>query len=88
MFNRLPAAAALLALMSGAALADAPGADWMAKEPVKAKLQGLGYSSVLLEADDGSWEGLAINKGAIVKIKVDPKTGEVKHERPMTDDDL
>ncbi|WP_395666721.1 PepSY domain-containing protein [Methylocella sp.] len=90
MLNRLLAAGVVfVAAAAGPAFAgDAPGADWMSRDAVKAKLQDEGFSSVLLKADDGQWEGLAIRDGAIVTFAADPKTGEIRQQKPMTDDDV
>lgn len=74
--------------VAGAALADQPGADWISRADLGTKLQGLGYSGVLAEADDGHWEGLAIKDGAIVKFEADARSGEIAKSRPLTDDDL
>lgn len=79
---------ALILGAAPAALAGQPGADWISLPDLKAKLQGLGLSGVLAEADDGYWEGLAIKDGAIVKFEADPKSGEIRTTRPMTDADL
>lgn len=85
--------AVLLALgltlgVAGAAAADTPGADWISLADLKAKLQSLGYTGALAEADDGQWEGLAIKDGAIFKFEADPLTGEIRRSWPMSDRDL
>lgn len=89
----LSLAAALLLGSATLALADAPGADWMTKEQVTQKLQGMGYTDVRkLEADDGHWEGDATKSGVSYEVHVDPHTGELtkneaKHGKKDGDDD-
>jgi hypothetical protein len=51
------------------ALADQPGADWMSKVDIKKQMEAQGYSSILVEADDGPWEGEAIKDGRIVEFR-------------------
>lgn len=69
--------------VSGAALADQPGADWMPAEQVKTKLMSSGYTSIIkIEADDGHWDGEGIKDGQKMKFDVDPKTGDILGEMP------
>lgn len=68
--------------ISGAAMADQPGADWMPKNQVVKQMEAQGYSGVLIEADDGRWEGLAIKDGGIVKFHADPRTGAITKSVP------
>lgn len=74
--------------VAGAAAADQPGEDWISLANLKAKLQSLGYTGALAEADDGQWEGLAVKDGAIFKFEADPLTGEIRRSWPMSDGDL
>ena len=77
------AAALLLGTAACAAFADTPGADWMTKEQVTHKLQGMGYTDIRkLEADDGHWEGDATKAGVPYEIHVDPHTGELTKNEP------
>jgi hypothetical protein len=62
---------------------DKPGSDWMPQDPVKQKLGAAGYSAITnLKADDGFWKGKAVHEGRIIKFRVDPKTGEIRSEKP------
>lgn len=79
--------------MSGAVLAgdhehdnDRPGPDWMPKADLITKMQGEGYSSIVVEADDGEWEGLAVKNGAIVKFHADPRSGDITKVKPKEED--
>ncbi len=71
------AIATVLALAaSSAALArDQPGADWISKDAVIAKVKALAYDAVRLEADDRPWEGEATKQGQFYDIHVDPHSG-------------
>ncbi|BAN26420.1 PepSY domain-containing protein [Caballeronia insecticola] len=72
--------AALLA--SRAALADAPGADWITNQQAIQKLTEQGYANAYLKADDGHWEGEATKNGHIYELHVDPHSGAItKSER-------
>jgi hypothetical protein len=73
-------------VLSTAALADEPGADWMSKNDVVTKMQGQGYSAVVIEADDGHWEGEAIKDGKIVEFHADAHTGAITKSKPKTED--
>ena len=84
MFSRLTliACATALVAMSGAALADIPGKDWMSRADVTQKLQDQGYANVTgLEADDGYWEGKGTKNGKVMEFKADPKTGAIVTEK-------
>jgi hypothetical protein len=84
MFSRLTLIACATALvgMSGAALADIPGKDWMSPADVTQKLQDQGYANVTgLEADDGYWEGKGTKNGKVMEFKADPKTGAIVTEK-------
>lgn len=78
------ATSAALVLGSGVALADQPGKDWMSKAEVMKKMQAQGYSGILIEADDGHWEGEAIKDGRIVEFDADAHTGRIIRSRPKT----
>lgn len=69
--------------------ADAPGVDWMSKDQVVQKLEGLGYTNVRkLEADDGHWEADASKGGRSYELHVDPHSGQLtKNEVKNHDDD-
>ena len=76
-------AAALIVGAAGLAHADMPGADWMTKEQITKKLEGLGYTDIRkLEADDGHWEGDATKGGKAYEIHVDPHSGELTKNEP------
>lgn len=89
----LAAAALLVSGVSFPAMADTPGADWMTKEKVTQRLEGMGYTDVRkLEADGGHWEGDAAKDGVSYEIHVAPHSGEVtksepKHENKGDHDD-
>ncbi|GJD97927.1 PepSY domain-containing protein [Methylobacterium iners] len=74
---------AFTAGVSGAVLADQPGADWMPAEQVKKKLISSGYTSITkIEADDEHWDGEGIKDGQKMKFEVDPKTGDILCQIP------
>jgi hypothetical protein len=73
-------------LLGAGAFADQPGADWMSKDAVKQKMQAAGYSGILMEADDGHWEGEAIKDGRIVEFHADAHSGEITRSQPKTED--
>jgi hypothetical protein len=68
------------------ALADQPGADWMSKVDLKKQMEAQGYSSILVEADDGPWEGEAIKDGTIVEFHADPHSGKITKFKVKTKD--
>jgi hypothetical protein len=78
-------AAALLSFVAPAA-ADQPGPDWMSKDAVKAQMSKEGYSGIIMEADDGRWEGEAIKDGVIVEFHADPRTGRITKSKPKRED--
>jgi hypothetical protein len=86
MFKILLAATAATFILSGAALADQPGSDWMSKNDVMKQMENEGFSSIIMEADDGRWEGLAVKDGRIVKFHADPHTGKITKLKPKTKD--
>jgi Peptidase propeptide and YPEB domain len=76
-------AAGLLVASGAVAFADQPGPDWMTRDQVTQKLNGMGYTNVAgLEADDGHWEGEAVHNGKIVEFHADPRTGAILSEKP------
>ncbi|WP_245412108.1 PepSY domain-containing protein [Methylocella silvestris] len=77
---------ALVLMGAGSARADQPGADWMNKDVLKKQLQAKGYSSILVWADDGYWEGEAIKDGIIVEFHADPHTGALLKALPKKED--
>jgi len=40
-------------------------------------MQAQGYSGILIEADDGRWEGEAIRDGRIIEFHADAHTGRI-----------
>ena len=86
MFKSAAVTIAAVVMLSGAALADQPGNDWMAKQDVMKKMEGLGYSAIIMEADDGHWEGEAVKDGRIVEFHADARTGEVTKSKPKKKD--
>jgi hypothetical protein len=57
----------------------APETAWLAKDAIKSKLTGLGYSVRKIEAEDGRYEVKASDKeGKKVELKVNPVTGEIE----------
>lgn len=79
-------AALVLSAAATVASADQPGRDWMSKSAVKQQMEAQGYSGILMEADDGRWEGEAIKDGRIVKFHADPHTGRITKSVPKTED--
>ncbi len=78
--------AALALLMTGSlALAGQPGADWMSKADLKKSMEGQGYSSIVVGADDGHWEGEAVKEGKIVEFHADGKTGKITKSEAKTE---
>ncbi len=79
---------AILMTLGGTALADhdQPGPDWISKADVIKQMQGQGYSGIILEADDGHWEGEAIKDGRIVEFDADPHTGKITRVEPKHED--
>jgi hypothetical protein len=62
---------------------DVPGPDWMPQDRVARQLSAADYSAITgLEADDGFWKGKAVHNGRIIKFRADPKTGEIRSEKP------
>jgi hypothetical protein len=86
MFKTLLAATAATFILSGATLADQPGSDWMSKHDVMQQMEQQGFSGIVMEADDGRWEGLAVKDGRIVKFHADPHTGKITKLKPKTKD--
>jgi hypothetical protein len=74
----IPIAACILAL-SGAALADQPGSGWIAKSALVHQMEAAGYSAIVVEADDGHWEGEAVKDRRIVEFHADPHSGQITH---------
>jgi hypothetical protein len=74
--------AAAFAMTATWALADQPGKDWMSKADVMHKMEGLGYSAIVMEADDGHWEGEAVKDGKIVEFHADARTGRITKSEP------
>jgi hypothetical protein len=85
MFKAMIVATAVMTV-SAVALADQPGADWMSKGDVMKKMEGQGYSAIVMEADDGHWEGEAVKNGTIVEFHADAHTGAVTKSKPKTED--
>ena len=86
MIRKIISGMALLALVGGAtALADQPGKDWMSKDAVKQKMQTEGYSAIIMEADDGHWEGEAVKNGVIVEFHADAHSGNITKSEPKTE---
>ncbi len=78
----LTAALALMLCVSGMALADQPGNDWLSKTQVIQKLEAQGFKHVnALEAVHGHWEGEAFQHGQIVKFHANAQTGQVTFEK-------
>jgi hypothetical protein len=74
-------ALALNAGLSGLAMADQPGSDWMPIDQVRKALMAEGYTEISkLEADDGHWDGEGIKNGRKMKFDADPKTGAILGE--------
>lgn len=86
MHRAILAGVAALVLSSTAALADRPGKDWMNKADVIKGMEAQGYSGIIIEADDGRWEGEAIKDGRIVEFHADPRTGKITRSRVKTAD--
>jgi hypothetical protein len=80
------AAAGLLVGGAAGAWADQPGRDWMSKDAVKQQMERQGYSGILMEADDGHWEGEAIKDGRIVEFHADAHTGKITKSKPKAED--
>ena len=78
----LPIAAVILAAaLSGPAMAETPGPDWLTQEQITKKLTDAGYSHVTsLEADAGHWEGKGLKDGKLTAFKADPRTGAIVKE--------
>jgi hypothetical protein len=73
--------------LAGSALAnDRPGADWISKAKLKQQMEADGYSAIVVEADDGHWEGEAVKNGRIVEFHADGKTGRITKSEPKTED--
>lgn len=72
--------------VSGAAVADQPGADWMSKGDVMKKMEQEGFSAIIMEADDGHWEGEAVQNGRIVEFHADPHSGRITKLKPKEKD--
>ena len=68
------------------ALADQPGSDWMNKADLQKKMESQGYSEIVLEADDGHWEGEALKDGQRVEFHADARTGEITKSEPEDND--
>jgi len=67
---------------TGFAWADQPGADWMPKKEVEAKIIESGYTSVSrLDAENGEWvgKGLKLNSEKY-RFRADPRTGNIIQE--------
>ena len=86
MRKMLPLSALFLALASAApALAEeepscgnAPSAQWLSEEAIKAKGVALGYDVRSVKAEDGCYELKAVDKtNAKVELYLHPVTGEV-----------
>jgi hypothetical protein len=77
--------AACVVALSGAAWADQPGADWIAKGTLMHQLEAAGYSAIVVEADDGHWEGEAVKDGRIVEFRADRHSGRVVRSKPKKD---
>jgi hypothetical protein len=75
-----------LLLLSGSAFADQPGADWMSKGDVMKKMQQEGFSAIIMEADDGHWEGEAVKDGRIVEFHADARSGKITKLKPKKED--
>lgn len=86
MFKPMIIAAAAAIAVSGAAFADQPGKDWMSKNDVKKQMEGQGYSAIVMEADDGHWEGEAVKDGKIVEFHADAHTGRVTKSKPKSEE--
>jgi hypothetical protein len=67
---------------AGLAWADQPGADWMPKKDVEAKIIESGYTSVSqLDAANGMWVGKGLKLNAEkYRFKADPRTGNITQE--------
>ena len=86
MFKSAAATIAAAIMLSGAAFADQPGKDWMPKPDVMKKMEGQGYSAIIMDADDGHWEGEAVKDGKIVEFHADARTGEITKSKPKKAD--
>ena len=75
----LALALALNAGLSGFAMADQPGPDWLPIDQVKKALMAEGYTEISkLEADDGHWEGEGLKAdGKRYEFHVDPQSGAI-----------
>jgi hypothetical protein len=86
MFKTVIATAVAALMLSGVAFADQPGPDWMPKSQVIKAMEGQGFSGIVMEADDGHWEGEAVKDGKIVEFHADARTGKVTKLKPKTED--
>ena len=74
----LGAAASLPALAEDAECTEAPQAQWLKPEQIKAKAEELGYTVRSVGEDDGCLEVKGFDKaGAKVEVYFDPVTGTV-----------
>jgi hypothetical protein len=74
--------AAVCVICAGCDLDDWPGTDWMSRDKIVQRLQGLGYTNITeLEADDGHWEGKGLKNGRVMEFHADPHTGIVIREK-------
>ena len=63
---------------AGANCGNAPRADWLSEEAIKAKAVALGYDVRSVKAEDGCYELKAVDKtNAKVELYLHPVTGEV-----------
>lgn len=69
--------------VSGGAMAEQPGPDWMPAAEVRKGLLAAGYSEITkLEAEDNHWDGEGVKNGQKMKFDADPKTGAILGEAP------
>jgi hypothetical protein len=59
-----------------------PAGDWLALAEIAGKLSEQGFKVTELEIDDGLYEAKAYDaSGTYLKLKIDPRTGEVISRR-------
>lgn len=71
-------------LVTGTALADRPGADWISIEEALSKAKSSGYTQIhKIEADDtGYWEGEGLKQdGKLYEFRIDGKSGQVTRDQ-------
>jgi Peptidase propeptide and YPEB domain len=73
-------------VVMASAFADQPGSDWISKEALKRQMAEAGYTAIVVEADDGHWEGEALKDGQIVEFHADPRTGIITKSKVKTED--